>query len=110
MTRSNFLRWSFNDQYRVLGEEENLAAESSAMAPQRKRCTGKFPPAGPADWIADGHVTCNIQCSGGKCDRRMVDVRLDTRPQGFALVDNRPAPCLQEMRHRRFCEHRAELA
>ena len=31
--------------------------------------------------IADGHVTCNIRCSGGKCDRRMVDVRLDTLPQ-----------------------------
>jgi hypothetical protein len=24
MTQSNFLRWSFNDQYRVLGEEENF--------------------------------------------------------------------------------------
>jgi hypothetical protein len=24
MTRSNFLRWSFNDQYRVLGETENF--------------------------------------------------------------------------------------
>jgi hypothetical protein len=24
MTRLNFLRWSFNDQYRVLGEEENF--------------------------------------------------------------------------------------
>jgi hypothetical protein len=24
MTRSNFLRWSFNDQNRVLGEEQNF--------------------------------------------------------------------------------------
>jgi hypothetical protein len=24
MTRSNFLRWSFNDQHRVLGEEQNF--------------------------------------------------------------------------------------
>ena len=32
----------------------------------------------PGRWIADGHVTCNIQCSSGQCDRRMVDVRLDT--------------------------------
>ena len=55
------------------------AAESSAMAPQRHpRSIDKFPPGGPADWIADGHVTCNIQC---RCDRRMVDIRLDTLPQ-----------------------------
>jgi hypothetical protein len=30
--------------------------------------------------VADGHVTCNIQCLNGRCDRR-VDVRLDTLPQ-----------------------------
>ena len=30
------------------------------------RWTGKYPPGGPAEWLADGHVTCNIQCSGGK--------------------------------------------
>jgi len=60
-------------------------AGSSAMASQRpqSRWTGKYPPGGPAEWIADGHVTCNIQCSGGKCDRRMVDVRLDTLPQNL---------------------------
>jgi hypothetical protein len=57
------------------------AAESSAMASQQKRWTGKYPPGGPAEWIADGHVTCNIQCSSGNCDRRMVDVRLDILPQ-----------------------------
>jgi len=53
------------------------------MAPQRQhsRWTGKYPPGGPAEWLADGHVTRNIQCSGGSCDRRMVDVRLDTLPQ-----------------------------
>jgi hypothetical protein len=56
------------------------------MASQRHaRWTGKYPPGGPAEWIADGHVTCNIQCSGGKCDRRMVDVRLDTLPQDQPL-------------------------
>jgi hypothetical protein len=50
------------------------------MASQRNaRWTGKYPPGGPAEWLADGHVTCNIQCHGG-CDR-MVDVRLDTLPQ-----------------------------
>ena len=53
------------------------------MASQRPRSrrTDKYPPGGPAEWLADGHVTCNIQCSGGKCDRRMVDVRLDALPQ-----------------------------
>jgi hypothetical protein len=51
------------------------------MASQRKRSTDKYPLGTPAKWIADGHVTCHIQCSGGKCDRRMVDVRLDTLPQ-----------------------------
>jgi hypothetical protein len=57
------------------------AAESSAMASQRHaRSTDKYPLRTPAKWIADGHVTCNIQCSA-KCDRRMVDVRLDTLPQ-----------------------------
>jgi hypothetical protein len=56
------------------------AAESSAMALQQKPRTDKYPPGGPAEWMADGHVTCNIQCSA-KCDRRMVDVRLDALPQ-----------------------------
>ena len=41
----------------------------------------EYPPGSPAEWLADGHVTCSIQCSGGKCDHRMVDVRLDTLPQ-----------------------------
>jgi hypothetical protein len=61
------------------------AAESSAMATQRRhsRSTEKYPPGGPAEWLADGHVTCNIQCSGGNCDRRMVDVRLATLPHGL---------------------------
>ncbi|WP_409188793.1 hypothetical protein [Bradyrhizobium sp. RDM4] len=39
----------------------------------------RFPLGTPADWIADGHVTCNVQCNG--C-ARMVDVRLDALPQG----------------------------
>jgi len=52
----------------------------TSQRPQ-SRWTGKYPPGGPADWIADGHLTCNIQCSGGNFDRRMVDVRLDTLPQ-----------------------------
>jgi hypothetical protein len=49
------------------------------MASPLKRSTDKYPLGTPAKWIAHGHVTCNIQCSGGKC--RMVDVRLDTLPQ-----------------------------
>jgi hypothetical protein len=52
------------------------------MASQRRysRSTDSYPLGTPAKWIADGHVTCNIQCSA-KCDRRMVDVRLDILPQ-----------------------------
>ena len=51
------------------------------MAPRRHaRSTDNYPLGTPAKWIADGHVTCNIQCSA-KCDRRMVDVRLDALPQ-----------------------------
>jgi hypothetical protein len=41
--------------------------------------SGNYPQGSPAEWLADGHVTCNIQCHGG-CDR-FVDVRLDTLPQ-----------------------------
>ena len=44
--------------------------------------SGNYPPGSPAKWIADGHVTCNIQCHGG-CDG-IVNVRLDTLPQGLA--------------------------
>ncbi len=50
---------------------------------RRRRYTkwaGHFPPRSPADWIAEGHVTCNIQCLNGSC-KHMVDVRLDTLPQ-----------------------------
>jgi hypothetical protein len=54
------------------------------MASQGKQWTDKCPLGAPAKWIADGHVTCNIQCSG-KCDRRMVDIRLDTLPQEICL-------------------------
>jgi hypothetical protein len=52
-------------------------------------------------------VTCHIQCSA-KCDRRMVDVRLDTLAQN--LVDDWTPSRLQGMRNRRICEHRGELA
>ncbi|MET4607565.1 hypothetical protein ABIB90_007069 [Bradyrhizobium sp. JR4.1] len=41
---------------------------------------GHYPPRSPAEWLAEGHVTCNIQCLNGRCDRR-VDVRLETLPQ-----------------------------
>jgi hypothetical protein len=51
------------------------------MASQRNRSTDNYPLGTPAEWIADGYVTCNIQCAGGDCDRRMVDVRLDALPQ-----------------------------
>jgi hypothetical protein len=52
------------------------------MASQRRRArwTGKYHlVAGRLDCRRP--VTCNVQCSSGQCDRRMVDVRLDTLPQ-----------------------------
>ena len=48
---------------------------------QHIRWAGKYPPGSPAEWLAEGHVTCNLTCLSGKCDRRMVDIRLDTLPQ-----------------------------
>ncbi|MGY4289049.1 hypothetical protein ACVWXO_008269 [Bradyrhizobium sp. LM2.7] len=37
-------------------------------------------PRSPAEWLAEGHVTCSIQCLNGRCNRG-VDVRLDALPQ-----------------------------
>jgi hypothetical protein len=60
--------------------------------PRRRysKWAGQFPTRSPADWIASGHVTCNVQCH--ECGRR-VDVRLDALPQdrpwsrvGWAMV------------------------
>jgi hypothetical protein len=51
------------------------------MASQRHERSANFPLGTPAQWIAEGHVTCNIQCSARRCARRMVDVRLDNLPQ-----------------------------
>jgi hypothetical protein len=42
--------------------------------------SGNYPPGSPAQWLAEGHVTCNVQCLNGHC-RHVVDVRLDTLPQ-----------------------------
>jgi hypothetical protein len=39
-----------------------------------------YPPGSPAEWLAEGHVTCSIRCLNGNC-KHMVDVRLDTLPQ-----------------------------
>jgi hypothetical protein len=52
------------------------------MGRQRRytRWAGNYPPESPAEWIAEGHVTCNIQCLNADC-KRMVDVSLDTLPQ-----------------------------
>jgi hypothetical protein len=81
------------------------------MASQRRhsRSTEKYPLGSPAEWIAEGHVTCNIQCSA-KCDRRMVDVRLDTLPQDLPWSTIGRPPRLQGMRHCWVREHCAELA
>ena len=68
--------------------------------------TGKYPPGGPAEWLADGHATCNIQCSGGKCDCRMVDVRLDTLPQNLPWASAGASSASNAERW--FCKHRAD--
>jgi hypothetical protein len=45
------------------------------------RWSGRYSPRSPAEWLAEGHVTCSIRCLNGDC-KRMVDVRLDTLPLG----------------------------
>src|SRR5258705_11553227 len=51
------------------------------MRPRRRytKWSRRFPPGSPAEWIAGGHVTCNIQCLNGGC-KRTVDFRLDRFP------------------------------
>jgi hypothetical protein len=56
-------------------------AESSEMA-MHQRSTDSLPLGTPGSWIAEGHVTCSIQCSARTGDRRVsVDLRLATLPQ-----------------------------
>jgi hypothetical protein len=45
------------------------------------RSTDGYPLGTPGSWIAEGHVTCNVQCAARTCSRRAIDVRLDTLPQ-----------------------------
>ncbi len=63
-------------------QRANGAIILGCMAARRyTKWAGNFPPGSPAEWLADGHVTCSIQCRSGECDRRIVDVRLDILPQ-----------------------------
>lgn len=71
--------------------------------------SGHYPPRSPAEWLADGDVTCNIQCLNGRCHRR-VDVRLGTLPQDQPWSRVALAPGLLGMRRRRICAYRPELA
>jgi hypothetical protein len=43
------------------------------------RWSGRYSPRSPAEWLAEGPVTCPIRFLNGDC---MVDVRLDTLPLG----------------------------
>jgi hypothetical protein len=81
------------------------AAESSAMA--FTRSTDNFPLGTPAQWIAEGDVTCNIQCSARRCARRMVDVRLDTLPQDLPWSKIGPRLVCQQFPARRPSFRRA---
>jgi len=42
--------------------------------------SGRYPPGSPAEWLADGHLTCSIRCLMEDCTH-MVDVRLNKLPQ-----------------------------
>jgi hypothetical protein len=49
-----------------------------------ERSTDGYPLGTPGSWMAEGHVTCSIQCSARTCDRRhSIDLRLDTLPQNL---------------------------
>jgi hypothetical protein len=61
----------------------------------------------PAEWIAGGHVTCNIQCLSGDC-KRIVDFRLDRIPSDRQW--SRVGWCLVCTECDAAGEHRAELA
>lgn len=59
-----------------------LASRCFHRGMRRRRYTkwaGHYPPGSPADWLSEGHITCNIQCLNGDC-KRIVDVRLDRLP------------------------------
>jgi hypothetical protein len=43
------------------------------------RWSGNYPPGSPAEWLAEGHITCSIRCLNGDC-KHMVVIRLDTLP------------------------------
>jgi hypothetical protein len=73
------------------------------------RWFGNYPPDSPAEWLAEGHVTCSIRCLNGDC-KRAVDVRLDTVPQDQPWSRIGPKPALHRMRSTWCGEHRAQLA
>ncbi|MET4538123.1 hypothetical protein ABIB86_008670, partial [Bradyrhizobium sp. JR1.7] len=52
-------------------------------------------PGSPAEWLADGRLTCGIQCLNGSCDRG-VDVRLDGSRR---ISPGRVSACAWSARH-----------
>jgi len=44
----------------------------------------RWPLGSPGEWLAEGHVTCAVQCTSRKCDRYSVDIRLDTLPRDLS--------------------------
>ena len=59
------------------------------MTPKR-RPESRWPLGSPGEWIADGHVTCSVQCTSRKCNRSFVDIRLETLPPDLPWTDLGP--------------------
>jgi len=49
------------------------------IADDRKHRLNSYPPRSPAEWLAEGHVTCSIQCLNG--DRKHQAVRWTPCPR-----------------------------
>lgn len=64
---------------------------------RRKLKRDEYPPGSPAEWLAEGHVTCSIRCLNGHC-KHTVDVRLDPLPQDRPWSRVGPQPDLHRMR------------
>jgi hypothetical protein len=56
------------------------AAWHGSEAEEAGRWSGNYPPDSPAEWRAEGHVSCSVGCLNGDC-KDLVDVRLETLPR-----------------------------
>jgi hypothetical protein len=63
------------------------------------------PPGGPADWIADGHVTCCVQCLRRRMRSAHGGCPVRRPAPGSTMVASRLAPRVQAVRHGWFGEY-----